>query len=98
MRLCGSPLRCRDPAGPWDDETSQSKYNVISLFGRRLSGWHVCSGQSMLWGAQESAMCACGHITQSVQHVVDDGMIHKALVALLVFDAQLQQLGHGWKT
>ena len=33
---------------------------------------------SKLWGAQESATCACGHITQSVQHVVVDGMIHKA--------------------
>ena len=31
-----------------------------------------------LWGAQESATCACGHITQSVQHVVVDCMIHKA--------------------
>ena len=31
-----------------------------------------------LRGAQESAMCACGHITQSVQHVVIDCMIHKA--------------------
>ena len=31
-----------------------------------------------LWGAQESAMCACGHITQSVQHVVVDCMLHKA--------------------
>ena len=31
-----------------------------------------------LWGVQESATCACGHITQSVQHVVVDCMIHKA--------------------
>ena len=31
-----------------------------------------------LWGAQESAMCACGHITQSVQHVVGDCMTYKA--------------------
>ena len=31
-----------------------------------------------LWGAQESATCACGHTTQSVQHVVIDCMIHKA--------------------
>ena len=31
-----------------------------------------------LWGAQESAMCACGHITQSVQHVVVDCNIYKA--------------------
>ena len=31
-----------------------------------------------LWGAQDSATCACGHITQSVQHVVVDCMIHKA--------------------
>ena len=31
-----------------------------------------------LWGAQESATCPCGHITQSVQHVVVDCMIHKA--------------------
>ena len=31
-----------------------------------------------LWGAQESATCACGHTTQSVQHVVVDCMIHKA--------------------
>ena len=31
-----------------------------------------------LWGAQESAMCACGHITQSVQHVVVDCMTYKA--------------------
>ena len=31
-----------------------------------------------LWGAQESAMCACEHTTQSVQHVVVDGMMHKA--------------------
>ena len=23
-----------------------------------------------LWGTQESAMCACGQLTQSVQHVV----------------------------
>ena len=30
------------------------------------------------WGAQESAMCACRHITQSVQHVVVDCMICKA--------------------
>ena len=29
-----------------------------------------------IWGAQESAMCACGHIIQ--QHVVVDCMIHKA--------------------
>ena len=28
-------------------------------------------------GAQESAMCACGHITQSVQHVVVDCIIPK---------------------
>ena len=28
-----------------------------------------------LWGAQ-SATCVCGHITQSVQHVVVDCMIH----------------------
>ena len=32
----------------------------------------------ILWGAQESATCACGHITQSVQHVVVDCMIHNA--------------------
>ena len=51
-----------------------------------------------LGGAQESATCACGHITQSVQRVVVDGMIHKALMALLVFVAQVQQLGIGWKT
>ena len=31
-----------------------------------------------LWGVQESATCACGHITQSVQHVVVDCMVHKA--------------------
>ena len=33
-----------------------------------------------LWhrACQESATCACGHITQSVQHVVVDCMIHKA--------------------
>ena len=31
-----------------------------------------------LWGAQESATCVCGHITQWVQHVVVDCMIHKA--------------------
>ena len=31
-----------------------------------------------LWGAQESATCACGHITQTVHHVVVDCMIHKA--------------------
>ena len=31
-----------------------------------------------LWGAQESATCACGHTTQSAQHVVVDCMIHKA--------------------
>ena len=31
-----------------------------------------------LLGAQESAMCACGHITQSVQHVVVDCKIYKA--------------------
>ena len=31
-----------------------------------------------IWDAQGSAMCACGHITQSVQHVVVDCMIHKA--------------------
>ena len=30
-----------------------------------------------LWGVQESATCACGNITQSVQHVVVDCMIHK---------------------
>ena len=29
-------------------------------------------------GHQDSAMCACGHITQSVQHVVVDCMLHKA--------------------
>ena len=33
-----------------------------------------------LWGAHESAMCACGHITQSVQHVVVDCMVHEASV------------------
>ena len=31
-----------------------------------------------LWVVQESATGACGHITQSVQHVVVDCMIHKA--------------------
>ena len=31
-----------------------------------------------LWGAQESAICACGHITQSVPHVVVDCKIYKA--------------------
>ena len=31
-----------------------------------------------LWDAQESAMCACGHTTQSVQHVGVACMIHKA--------------------
>ena len=31
-----------------------------------------------IWEVQESAMYACGHITQSVQHVVIDCMIHKA--------------------
>ena len=31
-----------------------------------------------LWGAQESAMCACGHTTQSVQHAVVDCKIYKA--------------------
>ena len=31
-----------------------------------------------LWGAQESSMCACGHITQSVQHVDIDCKIYKA--------------------
>ena len=31
-----------------------------------------------VWGAQESATCVCGHITQSVQHVVIECMIHKA--------------------
>ena len=31
-----------------------------------------------LWGVQESASYACGHITQSVQHVVVDCMIHMA--------------------
>ena len=31
-----------------------------------------------LWGAQGSAMCACGHTTQSVQHVVVDCMTYKA--------------------
>ena len=31
-----------------------------------------------LWGAQESATCACGHTTQSVQHVVVDCMPYKA--------------------
>ena len=31
-----------------------------------------------LWGAQVSGMCVCGHITQSVQHVVVDCMIYKA--------------------
>ena len=31
-----------------------------------------------LWGVQESTTCACGHITESVPHVVVDCMIHKA--------------------
>ena len=31
-----------------------------------------------LWGTQESAMCACGHLTQSVKHVDVHGVIHKA--------------------
>ena len=31
-----------------------------------------------LGGAQGSAMCACGHNTQSVQHVVVDCMTYKA--------------------
>ena len=31
-----------------------------------------------LWGAQESAICAGGHTTQSVQHVVVDCNIYKA--------------------
>ena len=31
-----------------------------------------------LCGAQESTMCACGHITQSVHHVVGDCMTYKA--------------------
>ena len=30
------------------------------------------------WGTQELAMCACGQLTQSVQHVVVDCVIHKA--------------------
>ena len=32
-----------------------------------------------LWGTQESAiLCACGRLTQAVQHVVVDCVIHKA--------------------
>ena len=30
-----------------------------------------------LWDTQESAICACGRLTQSVQHVVLDCVIHK---------------------
>ena len=48
-----------------------------------------------LWGAQESSTCACGHITQSVQHVVVDCMIHKVPDSLLVFAARMRQLGLG---
>ena len=33
---------------------------------------------SLVWGAQESAMCACGHTTQSVQHVIVECMTYKA--------------------
>ena len=39
MRLCGLPLICRDPAGPWCDEKSQSKN--LSIFGRlRMAGMY----------------------------------------------------------
>ena len=43
--------------------------------------WHRAArvGDTLkLWAAQESVMCACGHITQSVRHVVVDCKIYKA--------------------
>ena len=56
---------------------------------------------SELWGAQESAMFDCRHITQSVglQHVVVDCMIYKApdgFAGLRRQDAAT--IGLGWKT
>ena len=38
VRLCGLPLRCRNPAGLLGDETSQS--TNLSMFV--VSGWQVC--------------------------------------------------------
>ena len=44
----------------------------------RLRCGTACVGDTLeLWGAQDSVVCACGHITQSVQHVVVDCIIHK---------------------
>ena len=45
-----------------------------------MSGCGTASvGDTMkLWGTHESATCACGRLTQSVQHVVVDCVIRKA--------------------
>ena len=67
------PYSTNDPVKAWSDHHKQwVKLNRLRCGTARV-------GDTLkLWGAQESATCAYGHITQSVQHVVVDCMIHKA--------------------
>ena len=75
----GPPLiqtTCRQPTPvlpPWSGLPRKQWVKLIHL--RR--GTARVGDTLKLWGAQESATCACGHITQSVQHVVVNCMIHK---------------------
>ena len=52
----------------------------------RLSCGSAHVGDTMkLWGTEESAMCACGQLTQSVKDVVADCVIHNSHVGFACF-------------
>ena len=86
----GPPLiqtACHQPRPVLPPGADLPREQWVKLNRLRCGTAHV--GDTLkLWGAQESA---CGHNTQSVRYT-------RLLMALLVFAAQMQQLGLGWKT
>ena len=65
---------------------------------RLRSGTARVGDRLKLWGVQESEMCTCGHITQSVHHAGIHCNIYKAPDGFAGLPCPDAALGLGWKT